>query len=119
VHNRVHPIFTDQFIASLDQLPPTDPLNQGLYAVIDLTLEPREGRIAEVSIVRASGVAAFDSGIVDSMRKAAPFGEAPVEIRSEDQQVHFQWVIHRDVRMACSTYFMKPLLLKSAPSTAE
>ena len=80
---------------------------------------PISGLIDKVAIVRTSGIEAFDAGVVDAVRRAAPFGAAPIEILSEDGKVHLQWVIHRDPSMACSTYFMKPLLLKSAPSTAE
>jgi hypothetical protein len=116
INHRVHPIFTDQFLASLNQLPPDAPLNRSLFAVVDLTLEPREGLIAAIAIVRTSRIEAFDAGVVDALRKAAPFGAAPVEILSEDGKVHLQWVLHRNPEVACSTYFMQPLLLKSAPS---
>jgi TonB family protein len=119
VHNRVHPFFADQFLVALNQLPTNHPSNQKISSVVDLVLEPGDGDIAKIAVVRSSGVEAFDAGVVDAVRKAAPFGAPPVEILSEDGKVHFQWVIHRDVQMACSTYFMKPLLLKSAPSTAE
>ena len=119
VHHRVHPIFTDEFLVGLAQLPADDPLNGELSTGLAIVLDPLQGEVEAVTVVRTSGIARFDESAVTAIRRAAPFGAAPDALRSEDGKVHFQWLLQRNLQLACSTYFMKPLLLKSAPSTAE
>jgi TonB family protein len=119
VHNRVHPIFTDEFLVGLKQLPPSDPLNGELWTGLSITLEPVQGNIELIRVVRPSAVQALDERAVDAVRRAAPFGPAPNELLSDDGKVHFQWVLHRDAQLACSTYTMMPLLLRSAPAPIQ
>ena len=69
------------------------------------------GRIVRLNVVHSSGLTAFDGGVIVSLDQAAPFGEAPPEIRSPDGNVHLQWEFRRDA-MACSSLGMHPLLFK-------
>jgi hypothetical protein len=110
IHNRLHPIFSDNFLASLGSLPPAHPMNRDdLTTAVELILEPADGKIFEVRITRSSGVPAFDIGGVESFKRAAPFGTAPQEIVSHDGKVHVHWELHRGL-MACSTLHARLLL---------
>jgi hypothetical protein len=112
MHEKVHPLFADGFLTTADRRSADDPLsNPNLATTVELVLAGTSGRILHLSIVRSSGVTAFDGGVTASLEQAAPFGEAPPEIRSPDGNVHLQWEIRRDA-MACSSVGMHPLLLK-------
>jgi hypothetical protein len=114
MHKKVHPVFADGFLSAADRRSANDPLgNPKLSTTVELVIEGKTGHIARLSIVRPSGLTEFDGGVIVSLDQAAPFGEAPPEIRSPDGNVHLQWELRRD-RMACSTLGMHPLLLKPA-----
>ena len=112
MHKKVHPVFADGFLAAADRRAADDPLSDpNLATTVELVLAGTSGRILQLNIVRSSGLTAFDGGVTASLEQAAPFGEAPPEIRSPDGNVHLQWEIRRDA-MACSSFGMHPLLLK-------
>ncbi len=57
MHQRVHPIFVDGFLASLDALAADHALNQpSLRTVVEIVLEPSQGRLVRMGILRTSGV---------------------------------------------------------------
>jgi hypothetical protein len=112
LHEKVHPVFADGFLTAADRRSADDPLsNPNLATTVELVLAGTSGRILHLNIVRSSSVTAFDGGVTASLEQAAPFGEAPPEIRSPDGNVHLQWEIRRDA-MACSSVGMHPLLLR-------
>ncbi len=112
LHKKVHPVFADGFLTAADRRSADDPLSDpNLATTVELVLAGTSGRILYLNIVRSSGLTAFDGGVTASLEQAAPFGEAPPEIRSPDGDVHLQWEIRRDA-MACSSLGMHPLLLK-------
>src|SRR5580658_5676983 len=82
MHNRIHPIFAESFLESLDGLPPTHPMNdKHLVARLEIVLS-KEGRLKKMGIVRTSGITAFDVAALDAVDRAQPFGPAPTAIIS-------------------------------------
>ncbi len=119
MHNRIHPIFADSFLAGLDNLPPTHVLNdQRLITKLEIVLS-RDGHIVKMGIVKTSGITAFDIAALDSVQRASPFGPAPAAIVSADGQVYLHWEFHRDEVYACSTMNARPFMLNSPPAPPE
>jgi hypothetical protein len=119
IHNRLHPVFADAFLASLDDLPTAHPMNQmNMSTNIEIVLDEEEGRIQRMGVTKTSGVTAFDIAALESVHKAQPFGTPPRAIVSPDGNVYLHWEFHRDPNNACSTYFARPFLLKLQPKTA-
>ncbi len=97
MHNRIHPLFAESFISSLNALPPTDAINdQSLYAVIEVAISPDDGRLIKAGVIHHSGVTAFDVGALDAIGRAAPFGKAPAAIVSYNGNVYMHWTFHRN-----------------------
>lgn len=114
MHVRIHPIFADSFLGSLDQLPATHPLNdQKLVTLLEIVLG-RDGRLVKMGVVKTSGVTTFDIAALDAVDRAQPFGPAPGEIVSSDGRVYLHWEFHRDEVFACSTAGAQPFLLPAA-----
>ncbi len=111
IHNRIHPIFADSFLGSLDALPKTHPLNDGkLITRLEIVLS-REGQLVKMGIVKTSGMTAFDIAALDAVQRASPFGSAPSAILSPDGRVYLHWEFHRDEVFACSTMNARPFIL--------
>ncbi len=110
VHNRIHPIFADSFLSSLDSLPSAHPLNNvRMFTRLEIVVT-KEGRLVKMGIVKASGVTAFDIAALDSVSRASPFGPAPSAIHSPDGNVYLHWEFHRD-ESACTTANARPFIL--------
>ncbi len=120
IHNRIHPIFADTFLASLDGLPATNVLSDlKLMTRLEIVLS-KDGHIIKMGIDKTSGVTAFDIAALDSVQRASPFGPAPTAIVSPDGQVYLHWEFHRDEVFACSTMNARPYILNvpaGAPPT--
>ncbi len=120
IHNRIHPIFADDFLMTLEGLPPSHPMNDPkMIARLEIVLEPREGRLVRMGIIKTSGVTAFDVAALDSVQRASPFGKAPNVIVSADGNVYLHWEFHRDPLYACSTAGASPYMLTTPPATKE
>jgi len=120
MHNRIHPLFADSFLESLDGLPANSPLNdQHLVTVLEIVLTPN-GHLKKMGIVRTSGITAFDIAALDAVDRAQPFGPAPSAIVSADGNVYLHWEFHRDEVYACSTMGARPYILNTpAPKNEE
>jgi TonB family protein len=119
MHERIHPIFAESFLGSLDALPPSHPLNdQQLVTRLEIVLT-REGHLKRMGVVRLSGVTAFDVAALDAVDRAQPFGPAPSAIVSPDGNVYLHWEFHRNEVFACSTMGAAPFILRSAPPGQE
>jgi TonB family protein len=104
MHSRIHPLFSDQFLTSLDSLGVNDPLNNpSLSASLDVALEPGTGAVAAVSVARTSGIERFDQGALDAVRSAAPFGPTPPTIVDSDNLARVTWEFRRDPQRGCVT----------------
>ncbi|HEY6080098.1 MAG TPA: hypothetical protein VIW29_14895 [Polyangiaceae bacterium] len=118
IHVRIHPIFADQFLASLDAMPASHPMNDPtLVTALEIVLDREEGRLVRRGVTRTSGVTAFDISAISAVDRAAPFGTPPNEIVSPDGNVYLHWEFRRD-QMACSTLFAHPYILKGQPRPA-
>lgn len=119
VHNRLHPIFADSFLASLDSLPGNHPMNRAdIKTHLEIVLDKDEGKVMRMGVTHTSGVTAFDIAALESVMRASPFGAPPREIVSPDGRVYFHWEFYRNPFYACSTYFAHPFILKNAPKSA-
>jgi TonB family protein len=113
MHNRIHPIFAESFLDSLDSLPQTHPMNdRHLVTRLEIVLT-KEGHLKKMGIVRTSGITAFDIAALDSVDRAQPFGPAPGAIVSPDGNVYLHWEFHRDEVYACSTMGARPFILNT------
>jgi TonB family protein len=118
IHNRIHPIFADSFLGSLDNLPPGHPMNdRHLVTRLEIVLT-RNGHLRRMGVVRTSGITAFDIAALDAVDRAQPFGPAPSAIISPDGNVYLHWEFHRD-EFACSTAGASPFILSMPPSIPE
>jgi TonB family protein len=118
MHNRIHPLFADSFLAALDQLPTAHLLNNPrLSTEVEIILDQESGDLVRMGVTKASGITAFDVAVLDSVRRAAPFGPPPHEILSPDGNVYVHWEFHRNSE-ACSTFNARPFLLKVQPKAA-
>ncbi|MBM4363912.1 MAG: energy transducer TonB, partial [Deltaproteobacteria bacterium] len=119
IHNRLHPIFADSFLASLDELPATHPLNrQDMRTNLEIVVDRDAGRIVKMGITRSSGATTFDVAALEAVQNASPFGRPPPSIVSPDGNVYLHWEFYRNPYYACSTYFAHPYLLKVSPESA-
>jgi hypothetical protein len=118
IHSRIHPIFADQFLDSLDRLPASHPMNdQSLVTALEIVVEREEGRLVRRGVTHTSGITAFDISAIAAVERAAPFGPPPSEIVSPDGNVYLHWEFRRD-GMACSTLYAHPFILKAQPVPA-
>ena len=121
MHNRIHPIFADSFLESLDSLPGSHPMNdQHLVTRLEIVLT-KDGHLKKMGIVKTSGITGFDIAALDAVDRAQPFGPAPNAIVSPDGNVYLHWEFHRDEVYACSTMGAKPFILNNsaAPPNVE
>ncbi len=119
IHNRIHPIFADNFLGSLDNLPKEHPLNnQRLITKLEIVVT-KDGRVIKMGVVKPSGVTAFDIAALDSVQRASPFGPAPSAILSGDGNVYLHWEFHREEAIACTTMNAYPYILNNAPKPVD
>ncbi|MGO9836862.1 MAG: energy transducer TonB [Polyangiaceae bacterium] len=119
MHNRIHPIFAESFLESLDGLPPTHPMNdKHLVARLEIVLT-KEGHLKKMGVVRSSGITAFDVAALDAVDRAQPFGPAPNAIISPDGNVYLHWEFHRDQIYACSTMGARPFILNAPAQNGD
>lgn len=115
MHQRIHPLFANSFMESLDRLPPSDPMNdQHLTTRLEVVLS-RDGHVQKMGIVRPSGRTKFDVAALDSVDCAQPFGPVPDAIVSSDGFAYLQWEFRRDEAFACSTLGARPFVLADPP----
>lgn len=118
IHNRIHPIFADNFLSYLDSLPASNPMNrQEIYTSLEIVVDHDQGRITRMGVTHTSGVTAFDVGALESVSRAQPFGAPPPEIVSPDGNVYLHWEFHRDAQ-ACGTMNAHPFILRVQPKSA-
>ncbi|MFO0614028.1 MAG: hypothetical protein U0414_15655 [Polyangiaceae bacterium] len=114
IHNRLHPIFGDEFLgggaamgAGLEDMT--------LVTHVEVVLSRDEGKILRMGITKQSGNTIFDAVALEAFDRASPYGKAPDAIVSPDGNVYLHWEFHRDPFDACSTRNAHGILLKNAP----
>jgi TonB family protein len=111
MHARIHAIFVDGFLASLDSLPPDDPLsNPELHSRLEMVLDAT-GTLVSIGVVKSSGLPTFDVSALTAVERAQPFATPPVAILSADGRVYVHWIFFRDERCGCATFNVRPQLL--------
>ncbi len=112
MQHRIHPIFADGFVEWLRSLPSDHPLRRPrLSARIEMAIDAATGAIARMGVVLASGVTAFDVGVLDAVKRASPFGPAPQSITSEGGSVYVQWEFTNEPFSACTVANARPAIL--------
>lgn len=116
MHDRIHQHFVDLFIDRLDRAGSSaSPLqDQNLQATLEIVLES-DGTLHRLSIRQSSGLLPFDVAAINSVRTAAPFGDAPEAIRSYDHRVYLRWRFARRTGDWCAPWHAEPMILR-APS---
>jgi hypothetical protein len=112
IHNRIHPIFADEFLNSLEGLAPGHPLrSHELVTHVEIILARDDGKVVRRGVVKNSGSTVFDAAALDSVDRAGPFGKAPDAIASKDGHVYLHWEFHRNLVDACSTRNAHPFIV--------
>jgi TonB family protein len=118
IHDRIHQLFADSFLASLTSLDPTDPLNNfELMAKLEFEIL-RTGAINDLHVIRSSGNTVFDAAAVDSIYRASPFHPPPEQILSWNQRVYMRWGFFRNNRK-CGVFNAEPYILKAPGAAPE
>ncbi len=116
IHNRLHPIFAEEWLAFLDGLPKNSPLNDmTLVTNLEIVLDKDTGKIVRMGVTKPSGYTMYDVAALNAVDRAGPYGKAPDIIASPDGNVYLHWEFHRDPFDACTTRNARPFLLKTAP----
>src|SRR5581483_3451865 len=99
VHERVHQRWAGNFLRlAAEQLPASNPVNvAGRTALADVIITG-DGRLLSVTLTESGGFPGFDDAVTEVLHDAAPFPEAPLEARSDDNAVHLRWRFARDQR---------------------
>ncbi|MFZ5895183.1 MAG: TonB C-terminal domain-containing protein [Myxococcota bacterium] len=113
-HNRLHPVFYDEYLKSL---PASDPGPQTENALPAQDLHGRirfelssTGKLARIGIQRSSGDTQFDLAMLESLLLAAPL-TAPPDVAPALENLAFEWEFHRDAAIGCTTYNLRTLLV--------
>ena len=113
MQRRIYPIFADDFVEWLRTLPSEHPLRRPhLSTRIEIALDAASGAIAKMGVVLASGVTAFDVGVLDAIKRAAPFGPAPDGIASDNGSVYVQWDFKNEPYDACTVDNARPAIVR-------
>jgi hypothetical protein len=109
LHRRVHPIFVDQFLASLTgEEGAADFDEPNLAATIDVALDVQTGAVTQIGFAAPrQGLLPFFFAAIEAVvrgSKVAP----PADLAEMDGSVYFQWTLYRDPKRSCSTYFLRP-----------
>jgi TonB family protein len=101
LHQAIHFRWKALFIDELDKRPPSDPLNNPTLETEVLFTVRWDGSPAEVTVIKKSGVPAFDQAAVQAVRGDRRFPVPPIDVYADDGVAHFRWVLARDGRL-CS-----------------
>lgn len=108
LHRRVHPSFTDQFLASLQgEETPVELQDPNLQAWVDVQVDGCTGKAKRIGFKAPEGHAlAFTLAAIASIQRASAL-RPPEAYRSTDGDVHFRWTFHRAPERGCSSYFLR------------
>jgi len=99
LHAKVHPLWSDNFLAmATAQLPKEHPVNlMSRVAELELALASG-GDVVDVKVSKPSGSTEFDAAAVDVVKTSTPFTNASEATLSDDGKVHVKWIFARDDR---------------------
>ena len=103
VHRAIHFRWANMFIEDVAaKRPPTDPLNNMSLQTEILFTVRWDVSPAEVTVIKGSGVAAFDQAAVHAVKGERPFPVPPIDVYADDGVAHFRWLFARDARLCSS-----------------
>lgn len=115
MHRKIHELWGFGFLEQLDDKPANHEMNNwDLWVNLELVVNP-DGTIHKATIVKPSGVLAFDVAAIDTVISGEPYDEPPEEIRSPDGRVYMRWGFYRNWRQ-CGTFNSEPYILSEAPA---
>jgi hypothetical protein len=119
IHNRLHPIFAEEYLEFYNSRPKTEKVNDfSIFTSLEIVLDKTTGKIVRMGVTKTSGITEYDLTALASVDRAGPFGKAPDVIASPDGNVYLHWEFHRDPVDACTTRNARPFILKDAPKKA-
>ncbi|HVZ72029.1 MAG TPA: TonB C-terminal domain-containing protein [Polyangia bacterium] len=99
LHAQVHKRWTDNFLQLISQnLKLSDPLNDPTRVAEADVVISGDGRLLSVTLTKRSGFAGFDDAIPEIVKDSSPFPKPPVNVRSDDDNLHVHWTFARDER---------------------
>lgn len=101
LHLRIHPYFSDQYLASR-----TDP-ERALSVKLELSVLGT-GELGVLGVTRSSGRPEFDAAALESVQRALPMDPVDPHLLSSDGHLYVTWEFHATRHYACSTYFAQP-----------
>ena len=110
VHVQIHREFADKFLAGLPTWDSSPLADESLNTTLEIVFDKR-GRIADLGVLKTSGLMAFDLGAYQSVKNAGPFPKPPKSIRSPDGRVYMHWGFYRSARQ-CGTFNAQAFILK-------
>lgn len=117
-HRRIHVLFADSFLASLNSMDPSDPLNDfSLMTKMEFEILA-SGVVNEIRVIKSSGNTVFDAAAVDSIYRSSPFNPPPKAILSYNDRVYFRWGFYRNQRK-CGVFNAEPYLLRAPGAAPE
>jgi TonB family protein len=118
MHQRIHPLFADDYLATIDLLPIDHPVNRhapspephnpylphdlGVWTTVDLVLRGTDGTIVSLGVLRSSGLDEFDAAVLETFERAAPYGAPPMDALSVDGNFYLEWTFYRSPLVSCS-----------------
>ncbi|HVZ89409.1 MAG TPA: HEAT repeat domain-containing protein [Polyangia bacterium] len=99
LHAHVHKRWADNFLRLIaEKLELSNPLNVPDRATeVDLVISG-DGQLISSSISKSSGFPGFDDAVIEILHDAVPFPQAPLVVRSDDDNLRLHWVFARDQR---------------------
>jgi len=117
-HERIHTLFADSFLASINVFDPSDPLNN-MELMTKMEFEIlSSGVVNEIRVLKSSGNTVFDAAAVDSIYRSSPFNPPPTTLLSYNDRVYFRWGFYRNHRK-CGVFNAEPYLLKAPGAAPE
>ena len=102
LHERIHPLWAGLFLREVaDRQPASSPINDRARQVVVLFSVRWDGSATDVSLVKESGLPAFDRAARDAILRVDSFPVPPAALFSDDHVAHFRWTLSRDDRQ-CS-----------------
>jgi TonB family protein len=111
LHARIHPVFADQFLKSVETLPQDDPLrNPALTTEVALVVGGDTGRLESAKVTQSSENPQFDAAALDAATRAFPSEPPEKSCWSSDGKVYVLWIF-RQAPEACGTWNARPFKL--------
>lgn len=102
MHKKIHPVYVGRELAAMDKQPASAPWNdREAYAVVLITIDAA-GKVADVNVVKGTGVPELNEAIRRSIKDASPFPKPPTRLLSRDDRARVRWQFHRDPAKECN-----------------